>query len=120
MRAVLAGMVRSSSGVKSRSLQRDDRGAQLTRDRLQDGVQVQDPEVLQDLADGFAGALELAQHLLVLQVVNQALVFDQGEQRIGNVVWHRTCDLHLALDNGFGFGARRRPPVRVPGVSPGS
>ena len=58
----------------------------MTGDGLQDRVQVQHPEVLQDLADGFAGAFELAQHFLVLQIVNQALFLDQGEQRVGNVV----------------------------------
>ena len=68
---------------------RDDGGSQMTPDCLQDRVQVQDPEVLQDLADGLAGAFELTQHFLILQVVDQALVFDQREQRIGNVLGHR-------------------------------
>ena len=49
MRAVLAGIVFSSSGVKSRSRKATTSAPRLVGDRLQDGVQVQDAEVLQDL-----------------------------------------------------------------------
>ena len=49
---------------------------------LEDGVQVHHAEILEDLANGFAGALELAKDFFVLEVVNEALLFDEREEWI--------------------------------------
>ena len=107
MRAVLAGIGLEQLGREVALAHGDHLGAQVVGDDLQDGVQVQDPEVLQDLADGLAGALELAQHLLVLQVVDQALLLDQRQQRDWKCLRpYRACDYSLAFA-ATAFGLRR-------------
>ncbi len=62
--------------------QGDDFGAEAVGDDLQDGVQVQNAEVLQDLHDGLAAALELPLDFFELQVVDEAPFFDQRQQRV--------------------------------------
>src|SRR6266853_5335896 len=58
-------------------------------DDLQNGVQVHNPEVLEDLEDRLAAAFELGGNLLVLQVVDQASFLDQRQQRIVDFFGHR-------------------------------
>jgi hypothetical protein len=54
----------------------------MIRHRLQDRVGVHDPEVLEDLENGIAAALGFPDDFLVLQVVHQALLSDERQQRI--------------------------------------
>ena len=61
---------------------RHDGGADLVGDGLEDGINVHDAKVLEDLDRGLAGALELAQHLLVLEIVYEPLILDQRQQGI--------------------------------------
>ena len=64
------------------SVEGHDLSAELIGHELQDRIQLHDAEILQHLDDGFAGALELGLNLLVLEIVNQALVLDDGQQWI--------------------------------------
>ena len=62
--------------------QRNDLRAQIAGHHLQDVVNLHDPEILQELEHLRAAALEFRGDLLVLQVVYQLLVFDEGQQRV--------------------------------------
>ena len=48
-------------------------------DNPQDIVQLHDSKILQDLDHGFAAALEFSCYFFVLQIVNQAPFFDEGQ-----------------------------------------
>ena len=60
---------------------RDHLGAEIGRLDVQDVVQLHYAEVLQDLDRGRVAALDLGGDILVLEVVNQPLLFDEREQR---------------------------------------
>ena len=63
-------------------LQRHHVRANVPGDHVQDVVELHDAEVLQQLDHGRVAALDLGDHLLVLEVVNQALLPDERQQRI--------------------------------------
>jgi hypothetical protein len=62
--------------------QRHDFRAEISGHYVQDVILLHDAEVLQDLEHGRVAALELGDDLLVLEVVNHALLFDERQQRI--------------------------------------
>jgi hypothetical protein len=51
-------------------------------DDLEHVIQAHDAEVLQELDDRRAGALELGNDFLILQIVHQPVFFDEREQWI--------------------------------------
>ncbi len=60
--------------------QGNDLRAQIAGHHMQDVVGLHDPEILQELEHRRAAALEFGGDFLVLQVVDQPLVFDEGQQ----------------------------------------
>ena len=73
-------MILRRSGGKFAVANRDDLRAHVIGDDVQYVVQAHDAEILQELDDGGGAALELGGNFFVLQVVDQPVFLDQGQQ----------------------------------------
>src|SRR6266404_6612298 len=77
---------------------------------LKNRIQIHDAEVLEDLQDRLAAALELIGDLFVLQVVDQASFLDQRQQRVVDFFGHTRFE--------FIWPLRPSCPLPPPGPAP--